>query len=412
MSFSARSPVPYVRGLTDEEYQQAQRRMFARLSFDDLLEASYRQHLDRRYRLSRVIFFGICAVSFLIGPAFNHVLFDVSDDAFVQVLLIQWAWALPVLTLTALAPIYISNPTTLGAISVAGNLTLWGAALSLHWLHLTGHMSYPFHVVNFTVMAVAFFGGFRVRLIMLGGSIAIVLSLLAVLVGDHSEYPVKHFVYETFYFWMIGMGGLVTVDLLNRDSYLSRLRIRTISETDALTGLLNRGAFELLYERAVRMAGRERRQMAVALIDLDHFKQINDIHGHTKGDEVLRLAGEALLQMRGGNRPLDIRARYGGEEFVVTWYDVDADDIASMAESLLTAIRGVEVAVDAGMPPIRVTTSVGLVAGVPAGAEGGAALMQAADRLLYEAKRDGRDRAYVAAGMDSPYRVVGAGVPS
>lgn len=381
--------------------------MFARLSFSGALEAAYRRHLNRRYRWSRVIFFGICAASFLVSPAFNRILFEVPDATLPLTLWIQWGWALPVLTLAAVAPLYVTGARPLGAINVAGNLTLWAAVLSMHWLHLMGQINYPLHVVNFAVMAVAFFGGFRVRLIILGGSLTIGMSLLAVLIGVDTHYPVKHFVYESLYFWLIGIGGLVTIDLLNRDSYLNRLRIRTISETDALTGVLNRGAFDLLYARAVGQAARDRRWMAVALIDLDHFKRINDTYGHGQGDDVLRLAGQAMRALPLGRRPLDIRARYGGEEFVLVCYDVRPDELATLAQTLLRGIREIGVAVEVGKPPLRLSTSVGLVAAIPGAAADGPRLIQAADRLLYRAKGAGRDRACIATGVDADGEIIG-----
>ena len=393
--------------LSRQAHRAALHRMFRWLSFEPALEQQYRLHLDRRYRIPRLIFFSVCAVSFLVGPLFNHSLFDVAPHAVFRVLLIDWLWAFPALSVAAVGAVLVRKPSVAGPINVLGNLSLWGAALSLHWLHLTGHMSYPLHVVNFAVMAVAFFGGFRVRLIAIGGSIAILLSLAAVMMGGHTHYPVAHFVYETFYFWLIGIGGLITIDLLNRSNFLNGLRIRALSQTDALTGLLNRGAFDLLFRRAVRMAGRTQRLVAVALVDLDHFKSINDRFGHAAGDEALRRVGAALTAMRGGGRPLDLRARYGGEEFVVVWYDLGAEDLAPMARQLLETVRSVPMTVGSPAEVLPMTTSVGIAAAVPSTIDALDALVEAADRQLYAAKRGGRDQArLVVLDAETPEAIV------
>ncbi len=369
--------------------------MYRRLSFVRPLEQQYREYLDRRYRWPRFIFFSVCALSFLVGPAFNTVLFAVTPDVRGVVLAIEWLWAFPALSIAAVGALMGRRHAVLGPINVLGNLTLWGAVLSLHWLHQTGHLSYPLHVVNFAVMAVAFFGGFRVRLIALGGSIAILLSMLSVIYVGHGHYPVAHFVYETLYFWLIGIGGLVTIDLLNRNNFLNVLRVRALSQTDALTGLFNRGAFDFLLSRVPRESHYPERWVALALVDLDHFKSINDRYGHAAGDRALRHAGAALLSMPGQEGAVDLRARYGGEEFVVVWSDLQREDIAPMARRLLETVRQIRIEVGDPPTPLPMTTSVGIAAVPIAAAPPMSDLIEAADRQLYAAKREGRDQAWI-----------------
>jgi diguanylate cyclase (GGDEF)-like protein len=293
--------------------------------------------------------------------------------------------------LTALAPWLNITRSTRYAIHVAGTLTLWASCWAQHYLSELGLLQFPLHVVNFTVMAIAMFGGFRPRLIILGGTVAIALSLAAPLLLHHNQgYGDQLFVFESIYFWMIGIGGTVTIDLLNRDGWLNRRHIHLLARTDALSGLLTRGAFNELYDRITAMARREQRHVAVALIDLDHFKTFNDRYGHLKGDEVLTQTGTALLSVEGG-RPLDLRARYGGEEFVAVWYDVQPHDLDVMGQRFLDAIRNLDVRADKHGERIPVTASIGIAAGIPAHL-GGDALIEAADQQLYAAKAAGRDR--------------------
>jgi diguanylate cyclase (GGDEF)-like protein len=160
--------------------------------------------------------------------------------------------------------------------------------------------------------------------------------------------------------------------------------VQSMSEaahTDALTGVLNRRGLQLAYER---WRGRAQ-AFAVALVDLDHFKQINDRHSHVVGDAVLRRLG-ALLQEQ--LRVPDVVGRYGGEEFMLLLDDADLARASSIAERLRERVKAEDWGSPA--PALRVTVSVGLALAEPE--ERFDAAVARADALLYEAKRGGRDR--------------------
>lgn len=157
---------------------------------------------------------------------------------------------------------------------------------------------------------------------------------------------------------------------------------------DALTGLRNRAALE---DAVLAVAAAHERTGAPAsllMLDVDHFKAINDAHGHGVGDDVLRELGAAI---RGCCRPYDTACRYGGDEFVVVFGQVEGADGRRAALRLLDALRRVRVA--AGGEHLGVRVSAGLVS-----TEGrrepleGARLVEAADAALYRAKQAGRDR--------------------
>ncbi len=378
--------------LTERQLQRARRSMWRRLSFSEQLESAYRGSQDRRYRAPRSLFFSIAALSFLLAPISNPWVFLPSDEIRPTLLFIQWIWAFPVLTATAIVPWLNLNRTALYAFNVAGTLTLWAGCAAQHILSELGLLEYPLHVVNFTVLAVAVFCGFRPRLIILGGTITIAVSLSAVLAVDQiGGYPDALFIYETVYFWLIGIGGAITIDLLNREAWLARKHIHLLARTDALSGLLTRGAFDEHYARVIAMAHRESRHVAVALIDLDHFKTFNDRYGHLKGDEVLAATGKALLEVEGGGRPMDIRGRYGGEEFVVVWYDVQPNDLELMGRRFLMAIRDLDIRTQKHGERIPITASIGIATAVPQ-RDGGDVLIHAADEQLYAAKAAGRNQ--------------------
>lgn len=172
-------------------------------------------------------------------------------------------------------------------------------------------------------------------------------------------------------------------------SVSTRLRrsaeIASEAHRDALTGLANRRALAVEFDRARKQAAHEETPITIAMLDLDHFKKINDTYGHVAGDEVLKgLAGVLLRVLRGS----DFVCRWGGEELVVLLPETAEIEAAFVVEKVLAAFRAERFTVDGG--EFQVTFSAGVV-GVPPGA----ALEEAvghADRRLYRAKSKGRNR--------------------
>jgi diguanylate cyclase (GGDEF)-like protein len=173
--------------------------------------------------------------------------------------------------------------------------------------------------------------------------------------------------------------------------------LRRLATHDPLTGLLNRREFDRILveesERAARFGG----SLALVLLDLDHFKLINDRHGHPAGDAVLR---EVARRLRAQVRSVDRVMRLGGEEFALVLVQTDRAGASQVAERAGAAVRGEPVA--AGETPgLGVTVSAG-VAVFPDDAATPAALVAAADQALYGAKAAGRDRVVVASEAGRP----------
>ena len=155
--------------------------------------------------------------------------------------------------------------------------------------------------------------------------------------------------------------------------------VRRLARTDSLTGVPNRRAWDEELPRELARATRSRRPVCVALLDLDHFKQYNDRHGHQAGDRFLK---EAAAAWQAVVRKTDLVARYGGEEFAILLPDCELDDAMEIAERLLTA-----------QP--EGTCSLGVAQWD--GREDVTSLVARADRALYAAKDAGRDRIHTAA---------------
>jgi diguanylate cyclase (GGDEF)-like protein/PAS domain S-box-containing protein len=175
-----------------------------------------------------------------------------------------------------------------------------------------------------------------------------------------------------------------------------REELRTQSVRDALTGLYNRRYLEEALERELRRATRAGQSVGILMLDLDHFKEFNDTHGHDAGDTVLREAAAFLMK---NVRAEDLVCRFGGEEFVIILPTADIEGARTRAERLCEMVKKLS-CVYLGQQ-LRMVTFSGGVAAFPLHGKTPQELMAAADAALYEAKAAGRDR-IVAAKIGQP----------
>lgn len=169
-------------------------------------------------------------------------------------------------------------------------------------------------------------------------------------------------------------------------------RLKELATLDPLTGINNRRMFMDSAKRAIAHLSREGKPMAVAILDLDDFKRLNDTYGHLAGDEILRrVAKEITNQVRSG----DIVARFGGEEFICLMSEADPHAAPAIAERMRAAIERISIPVEGGLSA-GITASFGLycVTAV-SGDESLDALLSRADTALYEAKAEGKNRVRV-----------------
>lgn len=180
----------------------------------------------------------------------------------------------------------------------------------------------------------------------------------------------------------------------NRIAEVRQLQVDV--RTDSKTGLLNMRGWREVAEREMNRAGRDAVPCALLMVDLDHFKSINDTWGHPAGDDVLEYVAHAL---RSATRPSDVIGRFGGEEFVLLLPDADLDEAKAAGERIRQTISGLHVpTTDKRGGPVAIanrTTSVG-VAVYPEHANQLDDLLQAADAAVYEAKENGRDQVCLA----------------
>jgi diguanylate cyclase (GGDEF)-like protein len=192
---------------------------------------------------------------------------------------------------------------------------------------------------------------------------------------------------------VLAIFAVPTVLLARR--FMMHAQLLAKSRIDTKTGLLNAATWESEAVAEIARAVRTRSPLSVALIDIDHFKRVNDTHGHLVGDMVLRALGDALREQL---REYDVAGRFGGEEFVLLLPQADEAAAASIAERLRVHVAGMSIPVDDDARSgacVRLTVSVGVAALDAAGGEV-TDLLAAADAALYYAKQTGRNRTHVA----------------
>ena len=164
------------------------------------------------------------------------------------------------------------------------------------------------------------------------------------------------------------------------------LKLKEMASTDPLTGLANRREYETLFMHEIHRARRSGTPLAACILDLDHFKRVNDTYGHAAGDAVLRNTAQLLKQKL---RTMDIIGRLGGEEFIILLPETTIDQAAAIGTRLLEALAEMEI--DVGKTTIRVTATIG-ISGLIDEDETFNTIIARADEALYRGKNAGRNR--------------------
>jgi diguanylate cyclase (GGDEF)-like protein len=173
--------------------------------------------------------------------------------------------------------------------------------------------------------------------------------------------------------------------------------LRAQAIRDPLTGLFNRRSLEQSLTHELHRAQRRQTRVGVLMLDIDHFKQLNDEHGHAAGDLTLRAIAGFLERV---TRKEDLVCRYGGEEIIIVLVECSLVDLLHRAEQIRDGIRSLDLSFD-GKPLGTITVSIGASIR-PDHGTGAEELVRAADEALYRAKSNGRDRVEIATSKSPP----------
>jgi|SRR6202050_998773 len=189
---------------------------------------------------------------------------------------------------------------------------------------------------------------------------------------------------------------------LQDDLIAAREELRFRATHDVLTGIFNRGTVMEALQTELSRQVRDQRPCGVILVDIDHFKQVNDTHGHLIGDEVLQVVARRLKQCV---RPYDTVGRYGGEEFLIIASAADERGTLALAERIRTALESTPVLTQAG--EVHITASLGAAISNDTRGTDPQVLLRLADQALYRAKEQGRNRSELAGSPESAGSTLG-----
>lgn len=360
-----------------------------RFRFTGELEAMYRADLRELLRVTRVALFFAIAMAFALAPFQEVILFKAPLPMLGSLLL--FAQTMTPVSLAAAALTYLRGPSVLvqgfQAAVVVGALI---AMLALRYVALISDFRYPVGMLGTGAIAVAIFGGFSWRPMATGLIAFFSFGIVQEYVWTHAGTSLE--AYQLVFASVVALLGSYTNEVLRRQNWLQKECATALSRVDSLSGLSNRGDFDRRIQMTLQQARRDKRMVAVMVLDIDHFKKINDRHGHSIGDVALGAVADAINRSS-AQRPMDIKARTGGEEFVVVWYDVAIAAVPALVERVLDALRAIQVPLEKGAKPLTLTASAGACWAVPDNSTTADALVQQADALMYRAKQAGRNQA-------------------
>lgn len=379
-----------------EQLERARRIDAYRLRFAGELEGNFRRSHRAQYRYSRLILFAIAVIGFGLGPLYMDVLYAPSEAVRPFMVLLELGVVLPMVAFAGLLTFLRAERQLVQAAQITGVLGFWSGVLALRFLSLRGELSYPHEMLGVVIIAVSMFGGFSSRRVIPAALAFFALGIFLEFRLGASPIQARGNALSLAYMALISVAGAYVHELLGRLAWVTARYAYASARTDPLTGLPTRAEFNRLLPRVLAQAARERRMVGVALLDVDHFKRINDTQGHLFGDQVLSRIG-TVLQQQIARRPLDVRARYGGEEFVMVWYDITPLEFEHQVANLLYSIREVVLEDSRRRQEISLSASIGGIWLVPLPDQESEPLLQDADQRLYEAKAAGRDCARLQA---------------
>jgi diguanylate cyclase (GGDEF)-like protein len=370
----------------DSPYATELRRNFPDLRFSAELEQEFQTFHLERVR-SRVRFFQLAICAIAMAAALHLI---AMDGLSVRDVLFGW---LGVVVPTCLFLVWASwsdyyERIYLPVARVAAPVFAIASAIGVANHAVVGHPD-PFYFLTTYSIALFFLGGQLYREALLATA-AMVIAHGATLayIGE----PMGSVVYYVAVLTITGTVGAFVyrgVERQLRTSFLERGLMGEMVARDGLTGLKNRGAFDDYFPRMWQQALRDRRSLALLLIDVDHFKAYNDRYGHQAGDQALRRVAQVVQGF--ARRPLDIAARYGGEEFVLALFDLSADDVREIADQLRESIHSLNLTHEDSATALFVTASIGVAIVGPRIGRSPEGAVQIADEALYTAKRSGRN---------------------
>lgn len=375
-----------------QKYNRQLKHGFRTLTFEDDLESEFRNFFHARsvIKQRRAILVGMLLLLLLIPLDLQQL----NGDVLQFYLICRVGIIIPMLVAALLITFRerlrhyfaLVSFTILAFIGVSTNLlVVYGRQAGLY---------VPYEGAMVLIMVAFFLGGmyFRQSLLCIatiGLSFPVLCELY--LPADPTRLHQYFFIFAVA---LVGTVAAFTMEYQVRISFLQRGALKSLAQTDPLTGLYNRGAINQKLAHLIEYAYREGKHITLTLVDVDYFKHYNDLYGHLAGDKCLIRVAEVLAS--GCKRPLDFAGRYGGEEFLLLWFDAAPDEARHLAEQTRSAIQKLAIPHRASLTSGQVSVSCGVITGIPQHSDNAERLLQLADQALYQAKATGRNRIQVS----------------
>jgi diguanylate cyclase (GGDEF)-like protein len=391
-----------VEDLPDLPHSRQLRAGFPWLTFSEELESEFRQtnldenlhHIRVNLCLAIVITLAFSAVeAMVLGPGLNRI------PSMIHLLAI-----VPIILITFAASFSPRRHRVYPPVAVAAGAFVGLCVVSIDLIASLAGVSFLFPCVLLTAIFVYFMCGL-IFYHALAANVAIALAYIVA--GTSVQLPTREFGYDAIAIVAVNIFCASVVYMHEKTSrmrFLEAALLREMVARDGLTGIHNRRMFDQHIQRSWQQAVRERKRVAVLLVDIDCFKEYNDRYGHQAGDECLRAVAVSLHQC--ARRPFDFVARYGGEEFAVVLYEASREYVAEVLTRIQRSIAQLNIPHEASTVAGRLTVSIGAAYVLPGESRTHDGLIQLADEALYSAKEQGRNRVVV---MEAEYQTLRTG---
>jgi diguanylate cyclase (GGDEF)-like protein len=388
--------------LPDLPHVRQLRAGFPWLTFAPGLEAEFRQmHLDENLHhirvnlgLAVVITLAYSAVeAMVLGPGLNRI------PGMIHLLVM-----IPTILIALGATFSENRQRVYPPVAVAAGVLLGVSVVSIELIASLAGVSLLFPCLLLTIIFIYFMGG----LIFYHALAAnVFVALVYIVAGTSVQVPTREFGYDAITIVAVNIFCASVVYMHEKTArmrFLEAALLREMVARDGLTGIQNRRMFDQHIQRTWQQGVREKKRVAVLLIDIDCFKNYNDRYGHQAGDECLRAVAVSLNQC--ARRPLDFVARYGGEEFAMVLYEASREHVAEVLTRIQRSIAELNIPHEASIVAGRLTVSIGAAYVLPGENRTHDGLVQLADEALYSAKEQGRNRVVL---METEYQTLRTG---
>lgn len=310
-----------------------------------------------------------------------------------ELLLIRFCFTLPIILLTYFAALKPLKRIRLDLFMTLCVTTIILTIIAIHWKYFLIGITLSTDSIVLSLVVIYFLPNIFYWQKITVGLLLIGFYFLYLFL---TRQPMDAFIHSGVYLSCINIAGLihsVSFDKERRANFDKTQFLRVMAQTDQLTGASNRHKFDEHFSKLLEQGKLENKGIALAIADIDFFKQYNDLYGHFTGDECLIKVAQAFLTLK--RHPLDSCIRFGGEEFILIKYGVNLEQTIQWGQKIIDTIYNLDIPHQASDAEQRITVSAGLIHWEPGSPLTRTQLMKLADEALYKAKGNGRNQVQV-----------------